>query len=99
MKEAMMETDFNDWFSRIRGALHAVAFRVLGSHEAAELATRNCWFTASRILPQFDSEGAFRSWLLRVLIKEALIIKHGIKSRPFEPPRCPAFNTSTSQWQ
>jgi len=30
--------------------------------------------TASRNPPKFDSEGAFRSWLARVLIHEALAI-------------------------
>jgi DNA-directed RNA polymerase specialized sigma24 family protein len=65
---------FNDWFSRSRGLLHFVACRVLGSPERAELAIKNCWLTASRKPRRFDQEGAFRSWLVRVLITEALAI-------------------------
>ena len=40
----------------------------------AERAVRNCRFVASLNLPHFESEGDFRSWLLRLLIKEALFI-------------------------
>jgi hypothetical protein len=62
---------FNDWFSRCRGALHFTACRVLGGPEGAELAVQKCWLRASRNPPTFDREGAFRSWLLRILIDEA----------------------------
>jgi DNA-directed RNA polymerase specialized sigma24 family protein len=62
---------FSDWFSRCRGALHFTACRVLGGPEGAELAVQNCWLRASRNPPTFDREGAFRSWLLRILIDEA----------------------------
>jgi hypothetical protein len=54
-----------------RGALHFIACRVLGGTEGAELAVLNCWLRASRNPPTFDREGAFRSWLLRILIDEA----------------------------
>jgi DNA-directed RNA polymerase specialized sigma24 family protein len=65
---------FNDWFSRSRGLLHFLACRVLGGPERAEVAIENCRLTASRKLRRFDREGAFRSWLVRVLITEALAI-------------------------
>jgi DNA-directed RNA polymerase specialized sigma24 family protein len=63
------------WFSRCFGVLHFIACRVLGGPEGADLAIANCWVVASRSAPSFVSEGAFRSWLLRVLIDEALIIR------------------------
>jgi DNA-directed RNA polymerase specialized sigma24 family protein len=67
---------FDTWFSRSRKILHFVACRVLGGPERAELAIHNCWLTASQKRPSFDREGAFRSWLVRVLIDEALAILH-----------------------
>jgi DNA-directed RNA polymerase specialized sigma24 family protein len=54
--------------------LHIVAFRLLNSREQADEAVRNCLTSAARTLPSFESEGAFRSWLLRILIDEALQI-------------------------
>jgi DNA-directed RNA polymerase specialized sigma24 family protein len=60
--------------------LHFIACRVLGSSEDAELALQNCWFTAWRSPASFDSDGAFRSWLLRVLIDEALILRRQAKA-------------------
>jgi DNA-directed RNA polymerase specialized sigma24 family protein len=54
--------------------LHFIACRVLGSSERADGAIENCWVRASRNPPRFEYEGAFRSWLVRVLIDEALAI-------------------------
>jgi DNA-directed RNA polymerase specialized sigma24 family protein len=66
---------FNDRFERSRSLLHFIARRILGCTAGAELAVRNCWHRASRNPPQFEHEGAFRSWLLRILINEALAIR------------------------
>jgi DNA-directed RNA polymerase specialized sigma24 family protein len=41
---------------------------------------KNCTITASRNPPTFECEGAFRSWLVRVLIDEALAIVRQRKS-------------------
>ena len=41
---------------------------------------KNCRITASRNPPTFEYEGAFRSWLVRVLIDEALAIVRQRKS-------------------
>jgi DNA-directed RNA polymerase specialized sigma24 family protein len=54
--------------------LYSLACRILGGIQGAENALENCWRTASRNPPKFDYEGAFRSWLARVLIDEALAI-------------------------
>jgi DNA-directed RNA polymerase specialized sigma24 family protein len=61
-------------FSRYRRALSVVAHRVLGSHEGAEDAVQNCLRTAADNVPRFEHEGAFRCWLVRVLIDEAVIL-------------------------
>jgi DNA-directed RNA polymerase specialized sigma24 family protein len=50
------------------------ACRVLGSPEQLDEVVKNCRITASRNPPTFECEGAFRSWLVRVLIDEALPI-------------------------
>ena len=61
---------------RYRGVLSFLANGVLNNHLEAEDAVRNCLLTASSTLSQFGSEGAFRSWLLRILLDEALMILH-----------------------
>jgi Sigma-70 region 2 len=61
-------------FSRYRHVLSLVAYRVLGNHAEAEDAVQNCLLTVSDNVPQFEHEGAFRCWLVRVLIDEAVTI-------------------------
>jgi DNA-directed RNA polymerase specialized sigma24 family protein len=61
-------------FSRYRRVLYRVAYRVLNNHQEAKDAVRNCLLAASCNAPRFENEGAFRSWLVRVLIDEALAI-------------------------
>jgi hypothetical protein len=41
----------------------------------------NCLFSASNRVTAFDREGAFRSWLVRIAIDEALAILHGSSIR------------------
>ena len=65
---------FEDRFSRCRPLLHFLACRILSSPENVKEAVHNCRITASRNPPRFEYEGAFRSWLVRVLIDEALAI-------------------------
>jgi DNA-directed RNA polymerase specialized sigma24 family protein len=73
---------FDARFSRCYPLLHFVAGRVLGGPERADDAIEACWLTASQSSPRFESEGAFRRWLVRVLIDEALVIlKSEAKSR------------------
>ena len=61
-------------FWRCQRLLHFIACRVLGGYERADEAVENCWLTASQNPPCFEYEGTFRSWLVRVLIDEALAI-------------------------
>jgi hypothetical protein len=61
---------------RYRRLLHSVAQHVLGNPDGADIAIENCLFSASRHVPVFDCEGAFRSWLVRLAIDEALAILH-----------------------
>jgi DNA-directed RNA polymerase specialized sigma24 family protein len=65
---------FDVLFLRYRGVLSFVGYRVLGDHNQTEDAVQRCLLSASRDIPHFVNEGAFRSWLLRVLIDEALLI-------------------------
>ena len=62
---------FEDRFARCRRLLHFLAVRILGGEDEAEDAVRNCRAAASRNPPSFESEGACRSWLARILIDEA----------------------------
>ena len=62
-------------FSRYRRTLLLVAYRVLGDHNQAEDAVQRCLQSAgSRHVPRIETEGAFRSWLVRILIDVALLI-------------------------
>jgi hypothetical protein len=63
--------------SRYRRLLNFVAHRVLGNPDRADIAVENCLFSASQLVTAFDCEGAFRSWLVRLVIDEALAILHG----------------------
>ena len=55
--------------------LHFIACRVLGDEVRAAIAIHNCWRIASRNVPHLEYDGAFRSWLVRVRIDEALAIR------------------------
>ena len=61
-------------FSRYRRVLSLVAYSVLADHAEAEDAVQNCLLTVSGNVPKFEHEGAFRCWLIRVLIDEAVTI-------------------------
>jgi DNA-directed RNA polymerase specialized sigma24 family protein len=65
---------FDARLSRCHEMLHFLACRVLGSPERADDVVENCRITASQNPPTFEYEGAFRSWLVRILIDEALVI-------------------------
>ena len=64
---------------------HFIACRVLGGSERAEEAIGSCWRIASRHPQRFEHEGEFRSWLLRVLIDEALVLLY--ESVPTPTPK------------
>ena len=72
---------FGERFCRCQRLLHFIACRVLGSPERADDAIENCWLMASRNPPRFEYEGAFRSWLVRVLIDQALALLRDKKRR------------------
>ena len=65
---------FGERFLRSYRLLNLIACRLLGDEDRALVAILNCWQTASRNPTNFANEGAFRSWLVRVLIDEALAI-------------------------
>jgi DNA-directed RNA polymerase specialized sigma subunit, sigma24 homolog len=71
-QESSME--FEARFSRCHRLLSFIACRVLGGNEGVDEAVQNCRLMASRNPPRFEYEGAFRSWLLRILIDEALVV-------------------------
>ena len=66
--------EFHERFLRCRGLICHIASRVLDGGEGVDQAVENCFLTAIRNPQEFESEGSFRSWLLRILIDEALQI-------------------------
>ena len=74
---------FDARFSRYRRLLRFVATRVLDGPERADEAVGNCWLSASRNPQRFEYDSAFGSWLLRILIDEALTIRRqGLTHKP-----------------
>ena len=67
-------TIFRARFRRSYRILHIIACRILDDPEQARKAVENCWHSASAHAPRFEYEGAFRSWLVRVLMDEALVL-------------------------
>jgi RNA polymerase sigma-70 factor, ECF subfamily len=61
-------------FSRYRPILYRLAQRILRNHEESEDAVQNCSLVAFRKMESFKYEGAFRSWLARILVNEAITI-------------------------
>jgi DNA-directed RNA polymerase specialized sigma24 family protein len=68
------QNTFDLQFSHSRELLHFIARRILNCVQEAEEAVKNCRLTASRNPPGFSSEGAFKSWLVRILIDEATLL-------------------------
>jgi len=67
--------EFELRFSRYRALLFYIAGHILGDREAAKQAVRGCWLAASCNPTPLEREGAFRSWLARILIDEALLLR------------------------
>jgi DNA-directed RNA polymerase specialized sigma24 family protein len=68
-------SQFDIRFARCYGLLHLIASRVLGSSEGAEEAIENCRVAASHNAPVFEHDGAFRCWLVRMVMDEALAFR------------------------
>src|SRR4051812_21166683 len=77
-----IESNFESQFSRCRKLLQFIALRMLNCADEAEQAVRNCRLTASCNPPNFSSEGAFKSWLLRILMDEAKLLLRNRQSDP-----------------
>jgi hypothetical protein len=85
-KDTKDTTDtFELQFSHSRRLLDFLARRILNCAEEAEEAVKNCRLTASPNPPCFSSEGAFRSWLVRILIDEATLLLRRRQSNSTEP--------------
>jgi len=92
------EEAFNALFSRHRRLLYSLAFRVLQNHEEAEDAVQNSLLRAFRNLPRLECQGAFRSWLARILVNEALGILRKRKCRPVMVTRPDSAEEQQGDW-
>ena len=75
------EGALNELFSRYYSFLYFLACRVLRDREDAQDAVQNCLLRAVRNLQQFNNDGAFRSWLTRILVNEAISLLRKRRSR------------------
>jgi len=73
LQEASLEHPivFVERFWKWRDSLYVVACRVLRDPSAATDVVERCFRKASPRPPKFASDGAFGSWLLRILLDEA----------------------------
>jgi DNA-directed RNA polymerase specialized sigma24 family protein len=78
---------FMERFSRCHSLLHYLAHRILGTDEGVGNAVENCRIVASRNPQDFEYEGAFRSWVARILIDEALAILRERNAALTEPSK------------
>ena len=69
-----VHSGFEGRFTKNRNLIAFVARRLLGCQKEAEEAVKECFKTASRNPPVLTNEGAFRSWILRIVIDEAMLI-------------------------
>lgn len=65
---------FDRLFSKARSSLYLIAHRILGEASMADRAVDRCRRTAANVRARFECEGECHSWLLRILIDEALAI-------------------------
>ena len=65
---------FDEQFARSNKALHLIAMQILDDSRLAAAAVENCRLRALRNPAFLGSMGAFGSWILRLLILEALMI-------------------------
>jgi len=68
-----------DRAARYRRLLQCVAERVLDDYEKAEVVVRNCLHLTFESAP--DCEGAFRAWLVRLVVDEAFTFLHATRGR------------------
>ena len=66
---------FVERFWKWRDSLFVVAFRILGDVRSATKVVDECFVKAWRTCPRFATEGAFGSWLLRMVIDDALGVR------------------------
>jgi RNA polymerase sigma-70 factor, ECF subfamily len=77
---------FDILFARYRPLLYKLAYRIMRNHEESEDAVQNCSMLAYCKMEGFKHEGAFRSWLARILVNEAIAILRKRK-RYIAPPQ------------
>jgi len=76
--------------TKYRRLLHDLAHRILRNHEEAEDAVQSCLLLAYRNLSNVPCRNSFRSWLIRILINEALAIVRKKRSSPIIATEAPS---------
>src|ERR1700747_534043 len=74
------EQKFDEHFAQCSKSLRLIAKRVLEGAEEVDNAMRRCSDAAAGQRGRFANDGEFRSWLVRTLLSEALMILHEKKS-------------------
>ena len=64
---------FEERFWLWRNSLLFIAQRILNDPKIAQEVVESCFIRASQNPPKLDSNGAFGSWILRILIDEVVV--------------------------
>ena len=70
------EQKFDEHFEQCSNSLRLIAKRVLEGAEEVDNAMRRCSDATAGQRRRFANDGEFRSWLVRTLLSEALMILH-----------------------
>ena len=89
---------FEILFSRYRPILYRLAQGVLRNHEESEDAVQNCSLVAFRKMETFKYEGAFRGWLARILVNEAITILRKRKRSYYSESLIPQEPAEVAAW-
>jgi DNA-directed RNA polymerase specialized sigma24 family protein len=87
---------FVERFWQWRESLYVVACRFAVDRKAATELVEGCFRKACANPPRFESNGEFGSWLLRILIKEALLARR-TKKRTSQTPLDRDLRTASGQ--
>jgi len=68
------QAEFELQFEQLRSSLKLIARQVLQGEDEIEEAIQKCYTVAAGQRVRFECDGEFRSWLVRALLNDALMI-------------------------
>ena len=76
---------FAELVSRYQGSVYRLAFRMSRNASDAEEITQETFLLAHRGIGSFQGESRFRTWLYRITVNQALMMRRSARRRPVQP--------------